>query len=285
VINRRQHIKKIFAAPFALSTLARLQAQAANFPIGVQLFTLRNDLEKELPAVLKQVSGAGYKYIEFYVPFYFTWTLDRAQEVRMQMEDADLRCTSTHNTMDAFTEQGIGKAIELNQTLGARTVISARRPMVSNLDGWKQVADVLNKGNEKLRAAGLRAAYHNTAVEWKSMEGQTPMDVLMANTDPTFGHQLDVGTCVAAGADPVTWIKAHPGRIRSLHLKDWSPAKEYGVLFGQGKVPWREVFTAAEDKGGAEFYVIEQETSVEPPLDAVRQDLERYRALRREMAQ
>ena len=281
-LSRRELIRGITVTPLALGALARLEAQGANLPIGVQLFTLRNDLEKDLPAVLKQVGAAGYKYIEFYVPFYFTWTLDQTKEIRMQMEDADLRCTSTHNTMDAFTGE-IGKAIELNQTLGSRYVVSARRPMIANLDGWKSVADALNKGNEKLRDAGLRAAYHNTAVEWKPLEGKKPMEVLMDNTDRSFGHQLDVGTCVAAGTDPVAWIKAHPGRVRSLHLKDWSPEKEYGVLFGQGKAPWREIFMAAEDKGGAEFYVIEQEMSVEPPLEAVRQDLARYRTLRQEM--
>ena len=77
--------------------------------------------------------------------------------------------------------------------------------------------------------------------------------------------QLDCGTCVEAGADPVAWINANPGRIKSLHLKDWGKGegRGYAVAFGEGDVPWKPLFAAAEAKGGAEFYLIEQEVS--PP--------------------
>ena len=73
--------------------------------------------------------------------------------------------------------------------------------------------------------------------------------------------QLDVGTCIEAGSDPIAWINEHPGRINSLHCKDWSPdaAKGYKVLFGDGVAPWKKIFDAAEKKGGVEYYLVEQE--------------------------
>jgi len=264
----------MIAAPLAL-------AQRKNIPLGVQLFTLRNTLEKDVPGTLRQVAAIGYKNVEFYVPFYLTWTPEFARQVRKQMDDLGLRCTSTHNAMEAYLPEGIGKALELNQILGARYLISARRPKIEGIDGWKKVAEALQRGNERIRSNGLFAGYHSTTLEWTPVEGQRPMDVLLSNTDQTFAHQLDVGTCVAAGADPVEWVQRNPGRIRSLHLKDWAPDKAYGALFGEGTVPWQKLFAAAEDKGGAEFYVMEQEQSVEPPLEAIRKDLDLYEKLRR----
>jgi sugar phosphate isomerase/epimerase len=72
--------------------------------------------------------------------------------------------------------------------------------------------------------------------------------------------QLDVGTCVAAGADPVAWITSNPGRIRSIHCKDWAgDGRGYSVLFGEGDAPWKEILAAAESVGGVECYLIEQE--------------------------
>jgi sugar phosphate isomerase/epimerase len=85
------------------------------------------------------------------------------------------------------------------------------------------------------------------------------MDILAAATRKDVALQLDVGTCVAAGADPVAWITANPGRIKSMHCKDWAPGKEYGVLFGEGASPWARIFAAAESTGGIEYYLIEQE--------------------------
>jgi sugar phosphate isomerase/epimerase len=71
--------------------------------------------------------------------------------------------------------------------------------------------------------------------------------------------QLDVGTCVEAGADPVAWIKANPGRTKSVHCKDWAPGRGYAVLFGEGAAPWPAIFQAAESTGGVQHYLIEQE--------------------------
>ena len=119
---------------------------------------------------------------------------------------------------------------------------------------------------EKLRPAGLRAGYHNHQTEFKPLDGKRPIEVIAANTPKDVMLQLDVGTCVEVGSDPVAWINANPGRINSLHLKDWAPGapadnKSYRVLFGEGAAPWQNIFTAAEKTGGVEFYLIEQEGS------------------------
>ena len=115
-------------------------------------------------------------------------------------------------------------------------------------------------GAEKLKPLGMFAGYHNHGAEWQAVEGKRPMDILATNTDKSVALQFDVGTCVAAGADPVAWITSNPGRIKSMHCKDWKAGgKEYAVLFGEGDAPWAKIFEAAESVGGIEYYLIEQE--------------------------
>ena len=108
------------------------------------------------------------------------------------------------------------------------------------------------------------------------------MEILAKNTKPSVMLQLDVGTCLEAGSDPVTWIRANPGRIRSLHLKDWSPEPEkgYKVLFGEGAAEWKNIFEAAESGGGVEYYLIEQEGSRFSELDTARRCLQSFRQMR-----
>jgi sugar phosphate isomerase/epimerase len=90
-----------------------------------------------------------------------------------------------------------------------------------------------------------------------------------------------VGTCLEAGSDPVTWIRANPGRIRSIHCKDWSPDAEkgYAVLFGEGKADWNSIFAAAESVGGVEYYLVEQEGSRFSEFDTAKKCLQLFRAL------
>jgi sugar phosphate isomerase/epimerase len=92
--------------------------------------------------------------------------------------------------------------------------------------------------------------------------------------------QFDVGTCLETGNDPVAWINANPGRIKSLHLKDWNAEKGYRVLFGEGAAPWPKIFAAAERTGGAEYYLIEQEGSDLSEMETARKCLENYRKIR-----
>jgi sugar phosphate isomerase/epimerase len=118
----------------------------------------------------------------------------------------------------------------------------------------------MTAGAEKLRAQKMATGFHNHQTEWRPLDdGQRPMDIIAKNTPKDFVLQLDAGTAVEAGADPVAWIKANPGRTRSIHLKDWSKANGYAVAFGEGDVPWKGIFQAAESVGGIEYYLIEQE--------------------------
>jgi len=258
-------------------------------PIGIELYAVRGELARDLTGTLSAVAKMGYGAVEFYAP-YLSWTLPYAKEVRSRMDDLGLRCYSTHNHMESFIPgEGMAKAIELNQIIGSRHLVLASPPKdASGLEGCKHLCAQLTAAVGQLQPHGLTAGYHNHQTEWKLLDGgQRSMDVIAAHTPKEFVLQFDVGTCLEAGADPVTWIRANPGRIRSIHLKDWAPGtvaeeKGYRVLFGEGIAPWSDIFAAAESAGGVEYYLMEQEGSRFSEFETAQRCLASWRQLRKE---
>jgi sugar phosphate isomerase/epimerase len=252
------------------------------YPVGLELYSVRGELTRDLSNTLRTVAETGYKIVEFYSP-YFKWTAPYAKEVRAQLDDLGLRCYSTHNGLESFTPgDNIAHAIELNQILGVRYVVLASAH-VNGVEGWKSLCEKLTTAVDTLKPHGLSAGYHNHAAEWAKLDnGQRIMEVIAANTPKDFVLQLDVGTCMEAGADPVAWIRANPGRIKSMHLKDWAPGKReeeksYRVLFGEGVTPWKELVSAAKSEGGTEIFLIEQEGSRFSEFETVKRCLENWK--------
>lgn len=256
------------------------------YPIGLELYSVRRELARDLPATLSAVARMRYQVVEFYAP-YLEWTIPYAKGVRAQLDDLGLRCYSTHNPSAALMGgETMAKAIEINQVLGARHIIMASPPPNTvTIDDWTRVSGQLTTACKQLEPHGLLAGFHNHKIEWQPVAGgQRVMDVLAENTPSEFVLQLDVGTCLEAGADPLAWIRAHPGRIRSVHLKDWAPGSEaqekgYRVLFGEGVAPWKQIFDAVESVGGVEFYLMEQEGSRYSELETARRCFATWRRM------
>lgn len=280
-IDRRTFLTLTGAATIALALPA---TAAKRVPVGIELYAVRDELTKDLMGTVRAVARLGYEVVEFYSP-YTQWTSDYAKDVRKLLDELKIKCLSTHNSADVFTPEALPKAIELNQIIGSRTLVMASAGRVTGLDGWKGVAEKLTMAQAKLKPLGMRAGFHNHKSEFVLLEGKRPMEVLAANTPKDVTLQLDVGTCVEAGYDPVAWINANPGRIRSLHLKDWAAGdpkeeKGYRVLFGEGESPWKRIFAAAEAKGGVEYYLIEQEGSRFSSMDTAEKCLATYKKMR-----
>jgi sugar phosphate isomerase/epimerase len=278
-ITRRSFVAASAAAPLALS------AAYKDIPVGLELYSVRGALAKDLPGTVTAVAKMGYQVVEFFAPYY-QWTADYAKQVRKLLDDLGIRCRSTHNNgLQSFTAPGMQKAIDLNKILGAEFIVMASAGRVVGIDGWKTLAGTITEACEKLQAVGLRAGYHNHQAEFQVLEGSRPIEVLAANTPKEFMLQLDVGTCVEVGYDPVAWIEANPGRIDSVHCKDWAPGtaadnKGYSVLFGEGVCPWPRIFAAAESVGGVEYYLIEQEGSRFPELETAQRCLDTWKKMR-----
>jgi len=274
-LSRRSFLAFSAMLPWALSA-----RDSGSIPVGLELYSVRNELKKDPEATIRAVAQMGYRGVEFYAP-YFEWPESQTKQMRKLLDDLGIRCFSTHNDSSYLSKEKIGRARDMNLILGSKYVVMASSDPKPGLGGWKAVADSLNFAAEQLESSGLKAGYHNHQREFTPVENQRPIEILARNTKPSVMLQLDVGTCLEAGSDPVAWIRANPGRIRSLHLKDWSPdpGKGYKVLFGEGAGDWKNIFAAAERTGDAEYYLMEQEGSRYSELDTAQRCLESFRAV------
>ena len=276
-ISRRSFLAIAGALPFA----ARLGAAGSSVPVGIELYTVRDALAKDLTGTVRAVAKMGYQVVEFYAP-YFQWTPQAAADVKKLLDDVGLVCHSTHNDHSFLTGDNLQKAIDLNHAIGSKYIIMASAGQVTGADGWKGVADQLTAAQARLEPLGMGTGYHNHGAEWHEVDGKRPMDIIATGTPKSVTLQFDIGTAVEAGVDPEVWINANPGRIRSIHCKDWkSGGVGYGAIFGEGDAPWAKIFKAAESVGGVEYYLIEQEAGPsDQQLARAEQCLANWRRLR-----
>ena len=273
--SRRSFLSLLASAQLCAASVA---AEATkHYPVGLEIYSVREDLKKDLAGTVKKVAGMGYKCVEFYAPYY-QWTPSEARKVRRELDNLGIRCYSTHNDLKSFTPEGVGKAMELNHILGTRYIVLASPGKITSIDGWKRVTETLNKANHTMMAHGFHAGYHNDDHEWQLLDGKRPIDVIVNDTDKSVIIEVDTGNCLASGGDPVAYIKRNPGRVRALHVKDWSPQKGFDVLVGQGIAKWKEIFAAAQNVGGVQYYLIEQEgLSGHTEMQTARESLAAFR--------
>ena len=281
--------RSFLATPLALAAISKTsQAQIKKIPVGLELYSVRTEYQRDLAGTVTAVAKMGYEVVEFWDP-YFDWTPERAREVKKLLDDFGIKCHSTHNSRAMTTPEGQKKAIELNQIIGSKYIIQASAPQPAQrgtslgLDDWKALAGRLTAFSEQLKPLGMATGYHNHQSEWPAVQGQRPMDVIASNTPKDVVLQFDVGTCIEAGADPIAWINANPGRIRSVHCKDWGAGqgRGYSVAFGEGDAPWLKIFETVERTGGIEYYLIEQEIAPQgQQLAMVEKCLANWRKLR-----
>jgi sugar phosphate isomerase/epimerase len=272
--SRRSFLAFTAMLPFAL----RAQG-ATQIPVGLELYSVRNALKADPMGTVRAVAGLGYQCVEFYAP-YFEWTETQTKDMRKLMDDLGIRCYSTHNDSSFFAADKLSRAADMNHILGCKYMVMSSAGNNADPDYWRTVAETLNHVSEQLEPDSLKTGYHNHQFEFTLNNGRRPIEILAKNTKPSVMLQLDVGTCIEAGSDPVAWIRSNPGRIRSLHLKEWSPepGKGYTVLFGEGVAKWNAIFEAAESVGGVEYYLIEQEGSRFSELETAKKCLDAFRS-------
>jgi sugar phosphate isomerase/epimerase len=278
-LSRRSFLALSVTLPWAFRGLASGASASTSVPVGLELYSVRDALRQDPDGTLRAVAQMGYQAVEFYAP-YFEWNETQAKQTRKLLDDLGMCCYSTHNDADYLEPKNINRARDLNLILGTKYVVLAWSDPKSGADGWKAIADKLNSAAETLEPSGLKPGYHNHQAEFTGAPGQRPIEIIAKNTRPSVMLQLDVGTCLESGSDPIAWIRANPGRIRSIHCKDWSPdpGVGYKTLFGEGKADWKGIFEAAESVGGVEYYLIEQEGSRYSELETARKCLQSFRA-------
>lgn len=234
-------------------------------PIGLQLYSVRKDCAKDLVATVTAVAKIGYKGVEF-AGYYGR----DAKTLRKLLDDTGLKCCGTHTGLDTLLGENLPKTVEFNQTLGNPFLIVPSLPgkYTKSRQGWQEAADLLSEIAGKVKPQGMRVGYHNHSIEFKPLEGELPWDTFFNRAKRDVVIQFDMGNGMADGGDPVVFLKKHPGRVASVHVKPYSKSKP-DALIGEDEMPWPEIFRLCEKVAGVEWYIIEYERESEPPLVSV----------------
>ncbi|HZO88257.1 MAG TPA: sugar phosphate isomerase/epimerase [Chthonomonadaceae bacterium] len=247
----------------------------AKLPIGLQLYSVREDCARDLPGVLEAVARMGYDGVEF-AGYYGR----NAQELRKLLDDNGLKCCGTHIGLDTLLGDALPATVEFNQTLGNRFLIvpGLAENRRNSPAAWRETARLMNEIAERLEPHGMRTGYHNHHIEFQPMEGELPWDIFFGNTRPEVVMQFDVGNALHGGAQAAPFLKRYPGRAATVHVKEYSATNE-NALIGEGDVDWNEIFNLCETIGGTEWYIVEQESYAYPPLECVDRCLQNLRKM------
>lgn len=238
----------------------------AKFRYGVQLYTVRNLMEKDLPGTLDKVRHAGYEHVEVAG----TYGLSN-KAFRKRLDDAGLSAVSTHMSFEEVTGNVPG-VIEAAHALGAKAVVvpGIDNALTPDGDGWRRCGEALNAAGAQLREAGIHLGYHNHAHEFAAINGKHPLDIMFDAIEPgNVFAELDTFWIRFAGLSPVDVINNYAGRCSILHVKDMADAKSRAFAeVGRGILPWREILDAAM-AGGTRWFIVEQDVCSQDPIKSI----------------
>ena len=235
--------------------------------VGLQLYSLREYIFKDVTSVIAKVAAAGYKDVE-------TFGYDpknqffgkSGKEFQAILKANGLKSTSGHynpnNFLNGKGEDDLKFQIEGAKMLNQQHLIIPylREDMRQSIDDYKKLADKLNRAAELCKASKLKLAYHNHDFEFKDWNGSNGLDVLLKGTDKnSVDFELDLYWVVRAGKDPVQLFEQNPGRFKLWHVKDMDKAdRKLNTEIGNGDIDFKAIFAKAK-LSGVEHYFVEQE--------------------------
>jgi len=231
----------------------------SQIPIALQLYSVRGECERDLPAALRAVAEIGYVGVEpwGYGGQSLEWMGSGVKDIRRMLDDQGLKCCGIHLSTDALLGDNLARTVELNRELGNRFLIVAADPRrMAARDTIMELAAILNDATGKLQPEGMFAGYHAHGFDFALIDGTPAWDLLFGNTRDEVIMQMDIGNCAGGGGDPIGTLRRFPGRARSVHLKDYGGPP--GSVIGEGEADWVEVFRLCETEHGTEWYVVEE---------------------------
>lgn len=228
--------------------------------IGIQLYTVREQMKKSVSRTLAAVAKAGYKEVEF--AGYFSTPVT---DVKKMLSDNGLVSPSAHISLTDLGDKWEGLLEDAN-TLGQQylTVAWVDAPD-RTLDGYKRIAKLFNDAGTRARRERVQLAYHNYSYEWTPVSGRIPYQILLDECDPqNLAMEVDVYWMRQAKQDPLTWFAKYPGRFHMLHAKDMGPGPKHAMLdVGKGTVDWRTLLSRGE-KAGVKHVFVENDEAKDP---------------------
>lgn len=267
---KRRNFLKTSSALAATGLLSYIPTFAApEKSIGVQLYTVRKEINKDLVGTLKKVAEIGYTSIETagYKDGKFYGL--SPMEFKSMANDLGLKVLSSHN---GIRPELVEQIVEDNASLGVEYTVL---PYLGNtqrktLDDYKKLTETFNSYGEVCNKAGIKFAYHNHAFEFDVMDGKTPYDVLLEGTDPELvKFEMDLYWLKKAGKDPLDYFEKYPGRFTMWHVKDLEPSSGKYTEVGSGNINFKEIFNNAP-KSGMQYFFVELDNSERPALESIK---------------
>ncbi len=259
-------------------------AKGSKIPLGIQMWTVKSEAEKDLEGTLRKLYALGFREIEF-AGFYGK----PAADIGALLKTIGLTPVSMHAGADLIASSG-DQIIADAKTLGLKYIIcsspmsdaaKAKLDWAKKMDAldpgdWKLNAELFNKFGKQVKTAGMQFGYHNHYVEFKKFGEKTAYETLMDATDPDLVKiELDVGWVVAASADPVAILKKYKGRVVALHVKDIGkldpdPHLATTVAVGEGMINWKKIIGTAHVNGAKHFFYEQEEPYTRPIMDSAK---------------
>lgn len=268
--TRREFLTQAGIATAGLMIAPHLLSAKSGNVVGLQLYSLRDQLPKDVKGVIAKVAAAGYKEVE---PYGYSkqngfWGLN-AKDFSSLLKDNGLTTPSAHFDMNEYLVDGKTDAfesyIEAASITGMTYIIipSINGEVLKSADEFKMVAEKMNKAAEICKKAGLKLGYHNHNFEWKPIDGTTFYDTILKETDPKLVNmEMDIFWVVRAGQDPVKLFEQHPGRFVLCHIKDRDKTQtDLNTEIGKGSIDFKSILSHAK-LAGLKHFIVEQENYI-----------------------
>lgn len=277
VLSRRSFISKVGATAAVAGGMPASLFSADGYggnkiPVGLQLYSVRNECAKDLVGTITAVAKMGYKGVEF-----AGYHGRSAKDLRKLLDDVGLKCCGTHIQLETLLGAELPKTVEFNKTIGNKFLIvpGLAGKYRKDKEAWKKTADLFSEIAEKVKPDGMKVGYHNHDVEFKPVDGETPWDVFFGKASKDVVIQFDTGNGVAQGGHPMKFIHKFPGRVASLHVKPFSRTKPNAIIGDPAdELPWKEIFAICETTGGTEWYIMEYEKDAYAPIVSVEKTIQ-----------
>jgi sugar phosphate isomerase/epimerase len=249
--------------------------RGAHYLIGLQLYSVRDDCAKDFAGTLKAVSKIGFSGVEF--AGYYGHS---AEELRKWLDEDHLKCYGSHISLSDLQGENFEKTVKFNKTLGNQSLAIPGIPgnLRSTHAEILECAKIFNDLAKRLKREGIILAFHDEPGDFTPIEGESFWDTFFANTDSVVKIQFDIGNAMEAGVQAAPDLAKYPGRLVSVHVKDFSKTNPKALL-GEGDENWSDVIPILKGKNGPRWFIIEQESYAFPPLECVEKCLHNFRAM------
>ncbi len=272
-MKRREFVKSSTA--FTALSVVGLSNLAFSFvkpkqPMGVQLYTVRDLMKKDVPGTIAKVAGIGYTHVEGAGYNNRKFYGMGPKDFKSLLSDNGLTMPSSHVTTP-FLKNSANETFEDAATAGCEYVVLAwlAPNERTSLDDYRKIIELVNTSSEIASKHGIKLGYHNHDFEFVKLDGQIPYELMMKELSTEIPMELDLYWSTRIGQNPVELFDKYPGRFPLWHVKDMddTPEKAFTEV-GNGTIDFKPIFKK-ERTAGLKYFFVEQDVCKRPPLESI----------------